>query len=70
MVTAGHCVASGKGKLISVKNLKIDVGTTLKSGSGGLSYYIEKMHLSKDFSLSPRIINDIAVLRVSSRYNF
>lgn len=56
---------SDKNRILSTKTLKINVGTTLISGKGGLSYSIAKMNLPENYSTNSIITHDIAVLSVS-----
>lgn len=65
-MTAGHCVClivNGTNILMPIGKLTVNVGNI--SILGGESHSIEKIYLHENFSTSPNIANDIAVLKVS-----
>lgn len=59
VLTAAHCVDKLKLEEVTV------LGGTLNWKLGGQRYKIETRHVHPQYSTSPRIVNDIAVLKVS-----
>ncbi|XP_002017366.2 chymotrypsin-1 [Drosophila persimilis] len=59
VLTAAHCVEKMK-----VENISVVVGT-LNWKSGGLRHRVVAKHVHPQYAMSPRIINDIALVKVT-----